>query len=184
MEGPAKTSLSRRLMQASRMVKRETFHVDVNLLRVSNVQTGGPLRRLALRWQRGERTGTSSAAYPHPLQPGDESRTYEFKDTVTVSSQLFQEGAGWAAKELCLSLLEVDPSGKKADAIGWLSLNLAQLVGRADGVFGPPQTLSFTFAPNVSSASRPRSRHPPASHQLLLRPPHSQALTPHLLSQL
>ena len=89
------SSLSRRLMQASRLVKRQAFEFVVHLLRVTNVQTAGPLRRLALRWQRGEKTGTSAAAYPHPQQPGDETRTYEFNQTVTIKSQLFQARHSW-----------------------------------------------------------------------------------------
>ena len=39
---------------------------------------------------RPQRSGVSSAVYPIPLQLGEETRTYEFKETLTVATQLFR----------------------------------------------------------------------------------------------
>jgi hypothetical protein len=56
---------------------------------------------------------------------------------------------------LHLSLLEVDKSGKKAEEVGSLVIDLAQYVA-FDGTYSPTEVRKFTLNTSVTSASRPQ----------------------------
>jgi len=84
-----------------------------------------------------------------------------------------QTSAGnWREKNLVISLLEVDPTGKKAEELGTFVLDLSHFVA-FDGTYSASEQRKFTLNPSVSSAFP--SRH--CRRPLISAAPRVPALT-------